>query len=345
MTPRQRLAWAPWAYKCDDVGALGVLAATDTQRRVTGSCAGGDAIRAVNADGTVECEPDDTGSVGGVSSLSVGFGLSGNVTTGNVILDVAAGAGLTVAQDTLAANFAGSGSIAAVARSDHGHGAAYVADGGFTSCAVDQKVYSIDPSVGDVLCSFDQRNTYFAGSNLQMLPGNVLDTLDDVFLPFGASSLAGSYGFSFPRQSYYMIHPAEFDTHDSGDIYYSVSASDGTTSPGAAVYLTAGVHLPDLAHITSVTVFFSESAVSDDLICTLDVVDRLNGTFTSPGGATTTCPGFACGTTSSTILPDVTVDNSLYAYVARCYMYEPGAGSNVSLYGYRIGYEMTEIRR
>jgi hypothetical protein len=347
MAPRPRVAWAPWAYLCDDTGALGTLAAAQAQRRVTGGCSGGDAIRAVNADGSVDCEPDDTGSGGAVTSLSAGTGLDGNVTTGNVILDVTAGDGLTVASDVLAAAFAGPGSLGSVARSDHGHGAAYFADGGFTSCGVDDKAYGLDPGTGDVLCTFDQRYTYFPGTNLQMLAGNQLDTANDLFLPPGGLTLAGSYAFTFPRSGYTMIHPVEFNTHDSGDTGYFASASAGSANAGGAVNITAAIDVPDLVHVSSVTVFFYEEIESDDLVCTFDVIDRLTGNFTSPGGATGTCPGFACGVTNSTILPDVIVDNSRYAYVARCFMFStnnPGF-VNIQLYGYRIAYEMTEIRR
>ena len=73
-------------------------------RRVGGLCESGQAIRVINADGTVTCEPVSGGA---------GDGLLGGGTSGDVSLDV---------------HFAGSGSRITVARSDHNHDAAYVND-------------------------------------------------------------------------------------------------------------------------------------------------------------------------------------------------------------------------
>jgi len=344
MDPRQRLAWVPWARVCGDALALGTVPAAQTQLRVTGTCSGGDTIRVVNADGTVACEPDDLGGAGAVTSLTAGMGLTNNQTTGSVVMDVAAGAGLTVASDTLAANLAGSGSLNTVARSDHAHGTAYFAAGGLGPCAVDDKVYAIDPALGDVYCSIDQRNTYFAGTNLQMLPGNLLDTQDDIFLAPGGAVIAGQFEFTGPRLAFYTVHPADFDTQDSGDTSYSNSAGSGSSPALVGVSISALIDLPDLVHISQVTVFFNEADAANELSCTLDVIDRVTGALTTPGGATTTCPGVPCGLTSSAIFPDVVVDNLAYAYVARCYLYATAAGG-VTLYGYRVGYEVTEIRR
>ena len=66
------------------------------QRRVSSSCAAGNAIRVINADGTVSCETDD------------------NTT-------YSAGAGLTLSGTQFRVNFAGAGSASTVARSDHDH--------------------------------------------------------------------------------------------------------------------------------------------------------------------------------------------------------------------------------
>ncbi len=70
------------------------------QRRVTGVCAGGQAFRAVNLDGSVICEP----VVGQIAGVLAGQGLTGGGDTGDV---------------TLAVSFAGPGTDTTVARSDH----------------------------------------------------------------------------------------------------------------------------------------------------------------------------------------------------------------------------------
>jgi hypothetical protein len=84
------------------VGA-GAIDMTQVQRRIAGACAGGEAVRAVNIDGSVACEPVG-GGAGDISGVSAGAGLTG----GGVAGDVA-----------LAVNFAGPGIEVSVARSDH----------------------------------------------------------------------------------------------------------------------------------------------------------------------------------------------------------------------------------
>jgi hypothetical protein len=117
----------------------GILVAADAvsvdtssiQARVTGTCNTGQSIRVINADGTVSCQVD-TNSGGTITGVTAGAGLTGGGTTGIVNLDVGQGAGITVGANDISVNFAGSGSAATVARSDHDHDATYVNQAGDT---------------------------------------------------------------------------------------------------------------------------------------------------------------------------------------------------------------------
>jgi hypothetical protein len=78
------------------------------QNRVTGTCAAGEAVRTINPDGTVACEPVGSGDITAVNTAA-GSGLTGGVTNG--------AASLTVV-------FGGDGALNAAARADHEHATA-----------------------------------------------------------------------------------------------------------------------------------------------------------------------------------------------------------------------------
>lgn len=99
-------------------GAVGMaeIDANAVQRRVSGVCAAGESIQIVNVDGTVLCQATTGTAAGDITSVAAGPGLAGGGTTGDVSLSVA---------------FAGGGSAASAARSDHTH-----AIGGFANTSV-----------------------------------------------------------------------------------------------------------------------------------------------------------------------------------------------------------------
>ncbi len=83
MEPRIAIESVPYAIHAGDADTLGGMAAEDVQARVTGSCGAGNFIIAVNADGTVACAPDLSGS-GDITSVTTGSGLMGGAAAGDV---------------------------------------------------------------------------------------------------------------------------------------------------------------------------------------------------------------------------------------------------------------------
>lgn len=104
LSPRTELTAAPYALSAltalaNSVTTTSVVDGTITavdidpaqiQRRIDGSCASGQYLRAVNADGSVQCAADvDSG--GTVTSIATGAGLSGGPITNSGTISIAAG--------------------------------------------------------------------------------------------------------------------------------------------------------------------------------------------------------------------------------------------------------------
>ncbi len=87
MEPRIVLDSVPYAIRAATSDTVGALAPADLQKRITNQCTPGNFIIGVNADGTVVCAPDLSGS-GDVTAVFAGPGLQGGASSGDITLSL-----------------------------------------------------------------------------------------------------------------------------------------------------------------------------------------------------------------------------------------------------------------
>ena len=90
MDDRIPLASVPYAIRAglaNDATTINGMGVDGLQKRITGSCPGGNFVTVINADGTVTCAAGATGT-GDITAVTVGSGLIGGGTSGDVAISL-----------------------------------------------------------------------------------------------------------------------------------------------------------------------------------------------------------------------------------------------------------------
>ena len=341
LSPRHHLGAVPFALR-GGVTAMVAGQGPGTLQPAIAPCAPGSAIRVVNADGTVMCEPD-AGEAGTVSSVSPGNGLTASSATGDVIMDLLPGTGLQIDAFSAVEMILGPGLATSVSRSDHDHIGQHWPAGTVTACSLPEKVTAIDPFTGNVACGPDAQTLFgvFPGGNLNLDAGNTFHLNNLVSIP--GRMRAGAFEINTgPWTSWVSLHPTDFDPGGASTAEYTADFDGpGQVSFGFAEVF-APLHLPDGAFVTELAVVVAKPFDEvDQIFCSIYQND-LNGGG-AQGMAETGCYGgdFCFGPTYYSTPAGFTVNNLLNAYTASCELSSPPF--SVELYSYRVTYQYSEI--
>lgn len=180
MNPRIPIVSVPYALRATTAASaarVGTLAPTDLQRRVTASCATGEAIRVVNDDGSVSCQ-----STGGTYTAGTGINIAGTTLSVNTTtIQSRVSSGCTVGSSIRA--IAADGTVTCEADDNATYGT--VANGGLVlaagnfgmmSCVTGQVLKA--GSSGTWACAADVDSTYTAlsGGGVSINASNQVST-------------------------------------------------------------------------------------------------------------------------------------------------------------------------
>jgi hypothetical protein len=256
LSPRQELTTAPHALFSARTGD-----ATVQRRTVAPTCAAGQYLRSMAADGTPTCPFDvDTNGGGTVTSITAGTGLTGGtITLGG----------------TVAVAFAGSGNASSPSRSDHNHDATYqrTITG---SCPRGSSVRSVNAN-GTVVCT-----------QSGALPGATLTLVDDSGdVGLYTSATIGADGLGLI--SYYDLDFLDLKVahcHDTACTSATLTSLDGAGDVGSFTSVAIGADGLGLISYYDVTNGNLKVAHCSNPACTGATVSTLDsagdvGRFTS----------------------------------------------------------------
>ncbi|MGK7295476.1 MAG: hypothetical protein ACNS61_06545 [Candidatus Wenzhouxiangella sp. M2_3B_020] len=361
LVPRQPVRAAPAALHAREVaaGAVGASDVDDTevQLRIGTGCTPGEAIRTVNADGTVVCETDDD-SGGDITAVTAGEGLVGGATTGdaNIAVDfgVIRGKGepILVGSSTTYPIQSYSQSSDAAIRLVSMNGAPLLEGG---SDPLSPSLFIADN--GDITTDGGVNASGFTGDGSQVtnVDAETLDGQDSTEFaaaghthpPDGSGVLflsAADFGNTDRRQ---LNNAGRVDWNRS---FHYVRVTDCITpAPCPSLSLIAPVRLPQGSEIDSLTLLHYDNDPSHDWRITaflfradLPGDDRRNlvdVAITSSSAADTVLQ--ASDSPSSLF---ATVDNTQYAYFATAVIFDDdkALSNDLRFYGLRIDYTLPQ---